>query len=79
MFGYFTYRAIEWRLNFGNRSSSLGDNGGGRILADTPPAPTECVTRQTPMGRGLIDHQQGEERLKFHPLSPGCVTPTPTA
>ena len=31
--GKFTYRAIEWRLSFGNRSSSLVDYRG----ANTPP------------------------------------------
>ena len=29
LFGEFTSRAIEWRLKFGNRSSSLGNLGGG--------------------------------------------------
>ena len=32
MFGRFTYRAIEWRLNFGNRYSSLGDHRGRNAL-----------------------------------------------
>ena len=31
-----------------NRSGSLGDHRG----ADSPPPPTECVTRQSPTGRG---------------------------
>ena len=46
MFGKFTYRAIEWCWNFGNRPSSLGDHS-------PPPPPTEGVNRQTPTGREL--------------------------
>ena len=46
--------AIQWRLNFGNRPSSLGDLGGGN-----PPPPTGRVTQQTPTGRGLsLLHQR---------------------
>ena len=42
---------IEWRLKFGNRSSSLGDLRG----ALCPPPPTAGrVTNQTPAGRGLM-------------------------
>ena len=50
LFGKFTYCAIEWRLKFGNRSSSLGDLRGA--LCPLPPAGR--VTNQTPAGRGLI-------------------------
>ena len=32
MFQKDTYKAIEWRLNFGNRSNSLGDHKGGRYV-----------------------------------------------
>ena len=47
LYGRFTYRAIEWRLKFGNQSSSLGD-----LRAFGPP-PAGRVTNQTPAGRGL--------------------------
>ena len=30
LYGKFTNRTIEWRLNFGNQLSSLGDHGGRR-------------------------------------------------
>ena len=43
LYGKFTYRAIEWRLKFGNRSSSLGDLRGSLCH---PPAGR--VTNQTP-------------------------------
>ena len=46
------YRAIEWRLKFGNRSSSLGDLRGGGLC----PPPAGRVTIQTPAGRGLMFH-----------------------
>ena len=36
IFGKFTYSDIEWRLNFGNRSSSLRDHRGGDTPCDSP-------------------------------------------
>ena len=45
-----TYRAIEWRLKFGNQSSSLGDLRGPFA---PPPPPAGRVTNQTTAVRGL--------------------------
>ena len=50
LYGQFTYRAIEWRLKFGNRPSSLEDLRGTLC---PPPPPAGRVTNQTPAGRGL--------------------------
>ena len=52
LFGEFTSRAIEWRLKFGNRSSSLGNLGGRAI---PPPPQSGRIASQTPSGRGLKD------------------------
>ena len=58
--GKFTYRVINLRLNFGNRSSCLWDHSWGRYA---PPPPTECVARQTPTGRGLTPPSPRQPRL----------------
>ena len=50
MFGKFTFRAIEWRLSFGNRSSSLGDHRGG----DTP-LPNRMCDSTEPNGARVIE------------------------
>ena len=47
-FGKFTHRAIEWRLNFGNRSSSLGDHG------PQSPRCIHCTAPRVTAGVGVI-------------------------